>query len=383
MSDVVQTGDVGTHEPIALVDLRAQYMRYREELDAAVRRVASSASFIGGEEHDAFAKEFAAWCGGGGVALVGNGTDALTLALIEVLGAGDGKGEIVTASHTFVATAEAIVNAGYRPVFADIDPATCLMSAETIEQVVTPATRAIVPVHLYGQMLDMRALRAQADRLGLAIVEDAAQAHGASRDRVRPGELSEAACFSFYPGKNLGCWGDGGAVLSSNKALIERIDRRANHGRSSKYLHEMQGVNSRLDALQAAILRTKLPHLKEWNNARRRIAARYGELLGRENCIQTPAVDPKADHVFHLYVIQIDNRDRVRQYLDDRKIFAGLHYPVPVHEQPAFASLGYKPGDLPHSSRAARRVLSLPIYPEITDAQVKRVAETLIEAVRV
>jgi dTDP-4-amino-4,6-dideoxygalactose transaminase len=145
----------------------------------------------------------------------------------------------------------------------------------------------------------------------------------------------------------------------------------------------MQGVNSRLDALQAAILRTKLPHLKEWNNARRRIAARYGELLGRENCIQTPAVDPKADHVFHLYVIQIDNRDRVRQYLDDRKIFAGLHYPVPVHEQPAFASLGYKPGDLPHSSRAARRVLSLPIYPEITDAQVKRVAETLIEAVRV
>jgi dTDP-4-amino-4,6-dideoxygalactose transaminase len=367
---------------IPLVDLRAQYDRYRTELDAAVQRVVSNTSFIGGDEHSAFARDFAAWCGGGAVTLVGNGTDALTLAIVEVLGHGDGKGELVTTSHTFVATAEAIVNAGYRPVFADIDPATCLMSVAAAEEAVTPRTRALMPVHLYGQMVDMRALRALADRRGIAIIEDAAQAHGASHGGVRPGELSDAACFSFYPGKNLGAWGDAGAIFSKDAGLIERLDRRANHGRSSKYLHQMRGVNSRLDTLQAAVLRAKLPHLTEWNAARRRIAAQYDKLFAGENRIQTPATDPHAEHVFHLYVVQVDNRDRVRQHMNDNGIGAGVHYPVPVHEQPAFLDLGYAPDDLPHTRRTAKRVLSLPIYPEITDQQVKRVAQTLIEAVR-
>jgi len=369
-------------DKIPLVDLNAQYERYRAALDDAVQRVVATSSFIGGAEHKAFADEFAAWCGGGHVAPVGNGTDALTLAIVEVLGPGDRTAEIVTTSHTFVATAEAIVNAGYRPVFADIDPATCLMSVDATEAAITPATRAILPVHLYGQMVDMRALQRLAERRGLAIVEDAAQAHGASHDGIKPGELSAAACFSFYPGKNLGAWGDGGAVFSKDAGLIARIDRRANHGRHDKYLHEMQGVNSRLDTLQAAILRSKLPHLSDWNAARRRVAAHYDRLLAGENRIQTPVTDKRAEHVFHLYVIQVDDRDRVRRHLNDNGIGAGVHYPVPVHEQPAFRDLGHAPGDFPYTSRAAQRVLSLPIYPEISERQVERVASTLIEALR-
>lgn len=369
-------------DKIPLVDLRAQYQRHRDEFDAAVARVAEETSFIGGAEHAEFAREFAAWCGGGAVALVGNGTDALTLAVVELLGQGDCSGEIVTTSHTFVATAEAIVNAGYRPTFADIDPVTYLITPATVEAALTRRTRAIMPVHLYGQMCDVRGLRALADANGLALIEDAAQAHGARHDGVGPGELGDAATFSFYPGKNLGAWGDGGAIYSRNADLIVRIDRRANHGRKSKYLHDVQGVNSRLDTLQAAILRAKLPHLVGWNAARRAVAARYDELLAGENRIQMPGVDARAEHVFHLYVVRIEDRNRVRQLMNDQGVGAGIHYPVPVHEQPAFLSLGCAPDDLPHASRAAREVLSLPIYPEISDEQVKRVAQTLIEAVR-
>jgi dTDP-4-amino-4,6-dideoxygalactose transaminase len=369
-------------DTIPLVDLRAQYQRYRGELDAAVARVVGDTGFIGGAEHAAFARDFAAWCGGGAVALVGNGTDALTLAVVELLGRGDGSGDIVTTSHTFVATAEAIVNAGYRPTFADIDAATCLITPATVATALTPQTRAIMPVHLYGQMCDMRGLRALADAKGLALIEDAAQAHGARYDGAGPGALSHCACFSFYPGKNLGAWGDAGAIFSADADLIDRIDRRANHGRKSKYLHDIQGVNSRLDTLQAAVLRAKLPHLADWNAARRAVAARYDDLLGGENRIQTPSVDARAEHVFHLYVVQVDDRDRVLNALYDTGIRAGIHYPVPVHEQPAFRDLGLAPDDLPQASRAAKRVLSLPIYPEMTGQQVERVARALIEAVR-
>ncbi len=382
MSNAVKPKIERNADAIPLVDLHAQYERYRSELDAAIEAVVRDTSFIGGAEHDAFGREFAAWCGGGSVALVGNGTDALTLALNEVLGPGDGKSEVITTSHTFVATAEAIVNAGYRPVLADIDPTTCLMSVSAAEQAITSATRALMPVHLYGQMVDMRALRAIADRHRLAIIEDAAQAHGASFDGVRPGDLSDCAAFSFYPGKNLGAWGDGGAVFGKKAELIGRIVKRANHGRSGKYVHDLQGINSRLDTLQAAILRVKLRYLTEWNAARRRVAAEYDKLLAGENAIARPVTQPGAEHVFHLYVVQVDERDRVRERLNKAGIGAGVHYPVPVHEQPAFRDLGYTPVDLPHSSKAAKRVLSLPIYPEITASQIKRVASALIEAVR-
>ena len=368
--------------PIPLVDLRIQYERHRSELDAAVERILRDSSFIGGGEHAAFAREFADFCGGGHVTLVGNGTDALTLAILEILGPGDRRGEIVTTSNTFVATAEAIVNASYRPVFADIEAGSGLIAPAAVERALTPATKALLPVHLYGQMADMRTLRAIADAHRLAIIEDAAQAHGASRDGLGPGALSEAACFSFYPGKNIGAWGDGGAIFTRSAELCDRIARRANHGRRDKYLHETQGVNSRLDTLQAAVLRVKLPHLPDWNAARRRAAGWYDELLGNQLGIRLPAAEPGGSHVFHLYVVQVDRRDEVRKRLNEQGIGVGVHYPVPVHQQPAFASLGYAADDFPVTSHVARRVLSLPIYPEIERAQVERVAAALIKALR-
>lgn len=382
MTASVQTVRAAALQPIPLVDLKAQYARYRTELDEAVQRIASNTSFIGGAEHEAFAREFAAWCGDGHVALVGNGTDALELAVIELLGEGDGSGDILTTSHTFIATAESIANAGYRPVFCDIDEATCLTSPASIESAITPRTRAIMPVHLYGQMVDMPAIRAIADKHGLKVIEDAAQAHGAMFAGAGVGELGDAACFSFFPGKNLGAWGDAGAVYSRDAALIDRINRRANHGRAEKYLHDYQGVSSRLDTLQAAILRVKLRYIDEWNEARRKVASWYDELLSGQNGITLPQSDPRAMPVFHLYVVQIDERDRVRDALNAAGIGAGVHYPVPVHEQPAFRHLGYQPDAFPVTSRVAKRVLSLPIYPEITRAQVERVASALIDAVR-
>ncbi len=369
-------------EPIPLVDLKAQYARYRTELDDAVQRIASTTSFIGGAEHDAFAREFAAWCGDGHVALVGNGTDALELAVIELLGDGDGSGEILTTSHTFIATAESIANAGYRPAFCDIDEGTYLTSPDAIERAITERTRAIMPVHLYGQMVDMPAIRAIADRHGLKVIEDAAQAHGAAFNSVRIGELGDAACYSFFPGKNLGAWGDAGAVYARDPALIERIIRRANHGRTEKYLHDYQGVSSRLDTLQAAILRVKLRHIDDWNAARRKVASWYDDLLSDQSGIVRPVTNPHAIPVFHLYVVQIEDRDRVREELNAAGVGAGVHYPVPVHEQPAFRHLGYRPDAFPVTNRMAKRVLSLPIYPEITRAQVERVASALIDAVR-
>ncbi|MHA1537505.1 MAG: DegT/DnrJ/EryC1/StrS family aminotransferase [Alphaproteobacteria bacterium] len=368
-------------QKIPLVDLQAQYQAHKGELDAALAGCLGATSFIGGPDHSAFAREFADWCGGGHVALVGNGTDALVLALVELLGQGDGTGEVVTASHTFIATGEAITQAGYKPVFADIDPATYLMDLGAAEAAITPATRAILPVHIYGQMLAMDALMALAQRHGLKVIEDAAQAHGAGWQDARPGALSDAACFSFYPGKNLGAWGDAGAVFTRSADLAGRIAMRANHGRKDKYLHEFEGVSSRLDGLQAAILRVKLRHLDDWTKARRQVAGWYDELLADTPAIARPVVADDARHVYHLYVVQVEARDAVLKGLHDRGIGAGVHYPVPLHEQPAYAHLGLAPGDLPETARAARRILSLPIYPELSRAQAERVASALIEAV--
>jgi dTDP-4-amino-4,6-dideoxygalactose transaminase len=382
MSSSIKQTSTTTADPIPLVDLRVQYVNIRAEFDSALQKVLESSAFIGGGDHTAFASEFAEWCGGGHVALVGNGTDALTLAIIETVGRGEGTGEIVTTSHTFIATAEATVNAGYRPVLADIDPDTCLLAVDAMEAAINKSTVALMPVHLYGQMMDMKAVCSIAQAHDLKVIEDAAQAHGASFDGAMPGELSDAACFSFYPGKNLGAWGDGGAVFTKDAALAERISHRANHGRSSKYLHDLQGENSRLDGLQAAILRVKLRHLDKWNAARREAAGWYDEMLANQPGLRLPVTAPDATHVFHLYVVQLEDRDRIREGLNGQGIGAGIHYPVPVHEQPAFANLGYAPGDLSEASRAARRVLSLPLYPEITRGQVERVCETLISLLR-
>ena len=370
-----------SNDKIPLVDLGAQYKAHREEFDTALSQCLERTSFIGGPDHAALATEFADWCGGGYAALVGNGTDALVLAIRELLGQGDGTGEVITVSHTFIATTEAIVAAGYRPVLVDIDPDTMLMNLDVLESVIGPETKAVVPVHLYGQMVDMNRLSEFAARHGLKVIEDAAQAHGATWRDERPGALSDAATFSFYPGKNLGAWGDAGAIYTRNADLAERITARANHGRQDKYLHQFEGVNSRLDGLQAAILRVKLRHIDAWNAARRCVAGWYDELLAGHNSIRLPKTRPEAEHVFHLYVVQLEERDKVRQYLNDNGIGAGVHYPVPLHEQPALAYLGISPEDLPVTSKAGKTVLSLPIFPEMTQAQAERVAATLIKAV--
>lgn len=364
---------------IPLVDLRAQYLAHKTEFDEAITRCVTASAFIGGADHDAFAAEFAEFCGGGHVALCGTGTDALYLALVEILGQGDGSGEVVTVSHTFVATAEAITRAGYKPVFVDVDPGTCLMDVSQIPDVITARTRAVMPVHLYGQMVPMDEVAAIARAHDLAVIEDAAQAHGATWQGRGPGQWGDAACFSFYPAKNLGAWGDGGAVITQDRDLAERIRMRANHGRVAKYTHEFEGVCSRLDGLQAAILRVKLLHLREWNEARRRIAAFYDESLAESDAVKRPVTNEGAEHVFHLYVVQVNDRDEVLTRLHESNIGAGVHYPIPVHEQPAYRHLGIPPESLPTTHILARRVLSLPIYPEMTAAQVNAVVQVLLD----
>ena len=368
-------------ERIPLLDLHAHYEAHREEFDAALANVIGKSAFIGGEHHKQFAEDFAAWCGGGHVALTGNGTDALELAIIELLGYGDGQREIITASHTFIATAEAIGRTGYRPVFVDVDPSTCLMDLEQAESAINARTAAIIPVHIYGQMLDVGKLRSIAVAHNLVVIEDAAQAHGADFDGFRPGDKSELACFSFYPGKNLGGWGDGGAIYGLDEKLIERITMRANHGRLDKYLHEFEGMNSRLDGLQAAILLVKLRHLDAATAARRQIAKRYDELLGSMHSVKPVVVDERANSVYHLYVVRLQNRDRVREYMQAAGISTGIHYPVPLHMQPAYQHLAYAPESLPETRKAADEILSLPIFPEMTNAQVDRVVSVLNEAV--
>lgn len=367
---------------IPLVDLGAQYNAHKAEFDAALSECLSRTSFIGGPDHKALTQEFADWCGGGGAAVVGNGTDALELALVELLGEGDGTQEVITVSHTFIATAEAIINAGYKPTFVEIDPDTYLMDLDAFEAAITPKTRAVIPVHIYGQMVAMDRLAEIARRHDLKIIEDAAQAHGARWKGELHGKHSDAVCFSFYPGKNLGAWGDGGAVFSRNAEFTDRVTMRANHGRTDKYLHEFIGRNSRLDGMQAAILRVKLRHIDEWNTKRRQVAAWYDEFLAGVNEIKRPAVLSDAEHVFHLYVVEVDNRDAVRQSLNEQGVGAGVHYPVPLHEQPALKDLGYQADAFPVTQKAGERILSLPMFPELTRDQAEQVANTLIAAVR-
>jgi len=364
-------------DKIPLVDLKAQYLRHKEEIDNAIQTCIGNTSFIGGPDHKALAIEFAAFCGSGHAALCGNGTDALALALLELLGPGDGTGEVITVSHTFIATAEAIIAAGYRPVFVDVDATHYVMSPTAVEAAITPRTKALLPVHLYGQMAPMDALMALAEQRGLAVIEDAAQAHGASWLGKGPGQWGHAACFSFYPGKNLGAFGDGGAVFSRDEDLVKRIRMRADHGRTSKYLHEKPGQNSRLDGLQAAVLRVKLRHLARWNEARWAVAARYETLLGGDDRITLPRSAAQGSHIFHLYVIQVDERDRVLKALHRDNIGAGIHYPVPLHEQPVYASMHLAPEALPVTHVLAQHIISLPMFPEMTEAQVSRVVDAL------
>ncbi len=359
---------------IPLVDLKAQYRTIQPAIDEAIQRVLASANFIMGSEVTAFEEAFARYCGAAHCVGVSSGTAALELTL-RAYGIGPGD-EVITVAHTFIATAEAISAVGARPVFVDIDPATYTLDPDCLAGAITPATRAVIPVHIYGQPADMTRINAIAREHHLVVIEDAAQAHGATWAEIPAGHLGHAACFSFYPGKNLGAYGDAGAVVTDDPAVAEAVRLLRNHGRRSKYIHEQKGFGHRLDALQAAILRAKLPYLDRWTDARRRLAARYSDLLA-DSPLTLPAEAPDAASAWHLYVVRSEQRDELLAFLNDHGVAAGIHYPVPLHLQPAYADLGYRPGDLPVTEAVASTCLSLPLYPELCHDQQDRVVELL------
>jgi dTDP-4-amino-4,6-dideoxygalactose transaminase len=358
---------------IPYLDLQAQYRALKPEIDAAVLRVLDSAQFVLGDEVTAFEREFAAYCGTREAIAVNSGTSALHLAL---LAAGVGPGdEVITVPFTFVATAAAILYAGARPVFVDIDDRTYTMAPDQIARAITPRTKAIMPVHLYGHPADMDPILDVAQRHGLTVIEDAAQAHGADYHGRRCGSMGAIAGFSFYPGKNLGAYGEGGAAVTNDPALAKKMRLLRSWGEERRYEHTLQGFNYRMDGIQGAILRVKLKYLEQWTEARRARAADYRTALG--DTVVTPREMPGCRHVYHVYAVRVANRDAVRAHLQAADIQSGVHYPIPIHMQPAYASLGYAAGDFPVSERAANEVLSLPIYPELTSQQVDTVAASI------
>jgi dTDP-4-amino-4,6-dideoxygalactose transaminase len=357
---------------IQLVDLHAQYLSIKGEIDEALQRVLTNSSYIGGNEVRSFEEDFASFCRVEHCVGVANGTDAISLAL-RSLGIGIGD-EVITVAHTFIATAEAISSVGATPVFVDVCEDTLLMNPDLLEAAITERTRAIIPVHLYGQTCRMDEILVVAKKYGLKVIEDAAQAHGATWRDKPAGSFGDLATFSFYPGKNLGAYGDGGAVVGSDPKLIKHVRMIANHGRQEKYTHQIVGVNSRLDGLQAAVLRVKLKHLTEWNALRRKHAELYITLLKDSN-LRLPGVHPNANPVWHLFVVRFSSREKIREQLSSFEIEAGVHYPVPLHQQAAYEFLNVRPGALPVTEAAATQVLSLPLYPEITEQMIKFVAE--------
>ena len=364
--------------PVPLVDLTLQHDHIAMEMLPALLDVMSGGDFIGGAKVTAFETAFAAFCARAHCVGVGNGTDAVEF-MLRAAGIGGGD-EVIVPANTFVATAAAIVRAGARPVFVDCDPVHHLIDVDSFEEHLSRRTRAIVAVHLYGQMARMEELKLIIGD-GALLFEDAAQAQGATRGGSAPGAWGTAAATSFYPGKNLGAYGDGGAVLTDDEMLARRIRALRNHGGEEKDDHGIMGWNSRLDTLQAVVLSAKLRHLPAWNAQRASAAAAYRELLSGHDRITLPSVLPGNEHVWHLFVVRVPDRDRVCAQLRADGIGAGVHYPVPVHLLPSFRSLGYGPGAFPRAEQAASEILSLPIFPGITAKQIERVAEALLLAV--
>ena len=363
---------------VPFVDLAAQYCSISAEINEAISKVIRETDFILGREVCLFEEEFAAFCQTRFAVGVDSGTSALELALRAYeIGPGD---EVITAANSFIASALAISHAGATPVLVDVETDTYTIDAAAIERAITSRTKAIIPVHLYGHPADMDPIVHLAQRHGLVVIEDACQAHGARYKGKRAGSLGHAAAFSFYPGKNLGAYGDAGVVVTSDDAVAKRLGMLRNYGQKEKYQHMFRGYNRRLDTLQAAVLRIKLKHLEEWNDARRQHAKNYGRLLGQTG-IAVPRAAAHSESVWHLYVIQIDQRDALKEHLASRGIGVGIHYPVPIHLQPAYRDLGYRQGDFPVTEKCARRILSLPMYAELTSEIVNRVAETASEFV--
>lgn len=356
---------------IPILDLKAQYQSIKSELDAAVIHVLENAQFILGPEVAAFEREFAAYCGSAEAIGMNSGTSALHLAL---LAAGVGPGdEVITSPFTFVASAAAIVYTGAIPVFVDIEADSFNIDVSRIEAALTSRTKAIVPVHLFGQPADMDPILDIASRHGLVVIEDAAQSHGAEYKGRRAGSMGEMGCFSFYPGKNLGACGEGGAVVTNNAEYARKLRMLRNWGCEQKYVHDIKGYNYRMEGIQGAILRVKLRHLETWTESRRAHAAGYNELLAACG-VRLPREMPYARHVYHVYNVRSVDRDRLRAELLRREIQTGIHYPMPLHLQPAHADLGYAHGAFPVAEQACAEVLALPIYPEMTEAQLREVA---------
>ena len=365
-------------EHIPLVDLAAQYRVIGAEIDAAIQRVVGRNDFIMGAAVGEFESAFGAYCGVPHAIAVSSGTDALFLAL-RALGLAQGD-EVIVPSMTFTATAEPVVNAGGRPIFVDVKHDDLQIDPASVARAITPRTRGIIPVHLYGMASDLDALTAIAKEHGLWILEDAAQAHGATWHGKRVGNFGVAACFSFYPGKNLGAFGDAGMIVTSDPGLAGHMRMLRDHGRTTKYEHEIVGYGARMDTLQAAILNAKLAHLDEWTAARQAAAELYDELLG--NGLERVGANRRDGAVHHLYVVRVPaaRRDSILKRLQADQIGAGIHYPIPLHQQPAYEHLGLGGQSLPEAELAGQEIISLPLYPEITPAQQKRVVASLMHA---
>jgi dTDP-4-amino-4,6-dideoxygalactose transaminase len=359
---------------IPFVDLKAQYHSIKQEVDAAIATVLENSSFILGSEVAAFEEEFAAYCGATIGIGVSSGTSALHLAL---LAAGIGEGdEVITTPFTFVATVAAIRYTGARPVFVDIDPVSYNIDPARIEAAITSKTKAIMPVHLYGQPADMDPILEIARRRNLLVIEDAAQAHGAEYKGRRAGSMGDMACFSFYPGKNLGAYGEGGMVVTNHQEYARTIRTLRDWGAEKKYHHVLKGYNYRLEGIQGAILRVKLRHLEEWTESRRAHAAAYTDALAGAGVV-VPAAMPQGRHVFHVYAIMSPRRDEIHRELTAQGIQSGIHYPFAIYDLPAHSDLGYTHGDFPNAERAAAQQLSLPMYPELKDEQIEEVAAVI------
>jgi len=363
---------------IPFVDLKTQYESLREEIHVALERVMSRADLILGEEVALFEQELAAYCGVKHVISCASGTDALHLAA-RACGIGPGD-EIITVPNTYISTVFAASYVGAMPVLIDVDPATYVMDVNLLEAAITPRTRAIIPVHLFGHPAPMDAIMSIAERYGLFVIEDVAQAVGSEWKGKRSGSYGHIGCYSFYPSKNLGAYGDGGAVTTNDDELARKLRLLRNYGQETKYYHQIIGYNSRLDTLQAAILRVKLPKLPNWTNQRRSAAKRYSELLRNLRC-KLPIEAAGAKHVYHCYVIEVQNRDVVLSYLRSHGVMAQVHYPMPVHLQECYRKLGWSKRHFPVTERAANHMISLPIYPEITPEQQEYVASILEDAI--
>ncbi len=366
---------------VPFLDLKAHHAACRGELAAAISEVIEESAFAGGPFVNRFEESFAEFCETRHAVGVGSGTDALWLAL-AALGIGPGD-EVITVPMTFIATVEAISRTGARPVFVDVEESTYTMDPAALERAVTPRTKAIIPVHLFGQMADMGPILRFARERGIAVIEDAAQAHGARYAGHRAGSLGTAGCFSFYPGKNLGAFGEAGAVVTQDAGLAERMRMFRDHGQVRKYHHAEIGWNCRMDGIQAAVLQVKLGYLENRNERRRRHAAHYSRALSGVPGLVLPDCGPSRSHVSHIYAIRVADRNTFMQHLESRGIGCGIHYPVPVHLQPAYSCLGHRRGSFPVSERCAAEFVSLPMYPELTASQIGAVVAAVVEALTV